>query len=105
SQQSTSSSVVVIVATSASELSTIVSVYSGGTPAMASRGRTTSYARFTASNTAFGIATFDDTPTITSVVTPRLRRIESTSVPAIGPRPCKRVEMMSSSDTVVGSAT
>ena len=59
----------------------MVSVYSVGTPAIASRGTTTSYARFTASNTAFGMATFDDTPTMTTVVVPRLRRIESMSVP------------------------
>ena len=38
----TSSSVVVIVATSARELSTITSVYSAGNPAIASRGTTTS---------------------------------------------------------------
>jgi len=50
------------------------------------------------------MATFDDTPTMTTVVTPRLRRIESTSVPAIGPSPCSRVEMMSESATEIRPA-
>ena len=51
------------------------------------------------------MATFTDTPTPTMVVTPRLRRIGSRSVPPIGPSPWSRLSTMSESATPISGTT
>src|SRR3954453_12946291 len=55
--------------------------------------------------TRFGIATLTETPAMTSALTPRLRRIGSRSVPAIGLSPCMRDNTKSSGCTSNASTT
>src|SRR5260370_7285467 len=50
------------------------------------------------------MATLLDTPTITRVRQPRLRSRASTSVPAIGDRPCSRTETRSDGSVPISSA-
>src|SRR6201984_1830195 len=90
-----SSSVVVIVASSDSVLSMTAVPYSAGTPATASRGTMTREAALTASMTRLGIAMFSETPTTTMVDTSRFRSTASRSVPPIGPTPCQRLKTRS----------
>ena len=54
---------------------------------------------FTQSKVRFVIAMFTDTPTATTVVTPRLRSTKSSSVPEKGERPCRRASTTSESWT------
>jgi len=61
--------------------------YSSGTPATASTGSAIRYPRSAAVRQAPRRASFTDTPAGTIVRTPRLRRIESSSVPVNGVSP------------------
>ena len=51
------------------------------------------------------MAMFTDTPTATTVDTPMLRSTGSSSVPAIGPSPCRRGSTMSLGSTPISGQT